>query len=160
MNLLKRRWVWILISVFLAIIPLGFVTLHALNEAEKEFKESKWVRTTSGTVLRKELFRCNQPTCAYIGYDGRTEIKNGETQKRVYFQIDNFDQVPEPKRSELMRSEEARIKKFGFRFYPLSTLEKASYDKTQVGDRLEILYRYMGDEKEIINIRNLSRPDS
>jgi len=59
-----------------------------------------------------------------------------------------------------MRAEEARIKKFGFRFYPLSKSEKEFYDKTQVGDRLEILYRYIGDEKEIIHIRNLSHPDS
>jgi hypothetical protein len=34
------------------------------------------------------------------------------------------------------------------------------YEKTQVGDQLEILYRYMGDEKEIIHVRNLTHPDT
>jgi len=56
--------------------------------------------------------------------------------------------------------EEERIKQFGFRFYPLSTPEKEAYDKAQVGDRLEVRYRYMGDKKEIISIRNLTHPDS
>ena len=75
---------------------------------------------------------------------------------RIYYQIDNFDQVPEPKRSELLRSEEARIKKFGLRFYHFRTRDKALYDATQVGDQLEVTYRYIGAEKEIINVKNLT----
>ncbi len=89
-----------------------------------------------------------------------TQAPPGTEQWRVYYQIDNFDQVHEPKRSELQRSEDARIKQFGFRFYPSSTPDKATYDKAQIGDQLEVRYRYMGDEKEIISIRNLTHPDS
>src|SRR5690349_12316297 len=100
MSVLKRRW--ILIPVFFAIVPLSFVTFHALNQAEKEFKESKWVRTTSGTVLRKEL-----------------EMKNGETQKRIYFQIDNFDQVDDARRTKAVEREKGLVGKYG----PRSTLD-------------------------------------
>jgi hypothetical protein len=88
------------------------------------------------------------------------EVTPGYEQWRIYYRIDNFDQVPDPKRSELWQSEEARIKQFGFRFYPSGTPDKAAYDKAQVGDQLEVRYRYMGDEKEIISIRNLTHPDS
>ena len=97
----------------------------------------------------------------YINNFGEAvEATPGTEQWRVYYQVDNFDQVPEPKRRQLWQSEEARIKTFGFRFHALSKPEKEFYDKTQPGDRLEILYRYMGDEKEIIHIRNLTHPDS
>ena len=68
--------------------------------------------------------------------------------------------VLKPKRSELQRSEDARIKQFGFRFYPSNTPDKAAYDKAQVGDQLEVRYRYIGNEKEIISIRNLTHADS
>lgn len=39
------------------------------------------------------------------------------------------------------------------------TPDKAACDKAQIGDRLEVRYRYIGNEKEIISIRNLSHPD-
>jgi hypothetical protein len=62
------------------------------------------------------------------------------------------------RRGELLRSEETRINKFGFRFYPSGTPDKTAYDKAQVGDQLEVWYRYMGGENEIIHIRNLTHP--
>ena len=149
MRLLKRRWVWISVSVFLAIIPLVFITLHELNEAEKEFKESKWVRTTSGTVLRKELFRCNQPTCAYISYDGRTEIKNGETQKRVYFQIDNFDQVGEARRTKAVEREKELVIMYG----PRSTSGVDWFDRVEPGAKLIVRYQCFSDGRiELVGV--------
>ena len=149
MNRLKRRWLWILISVFLAIIPLGLVTLHALNEADKGFKESKWVRTTSGTVLRKELFRCSQPACAYIGYGGHMEIKNGETQKRVYFEIDNFDQVGDARRSKAVEREKELVRMYG----PRSVHAVDWYDRVEPGAKLSVRYRCFSDGQiELIGV--------
>jgi len=128
-------------------------TLNSANEAKKG-------RTTTAVVKAKEYVRFDEKNHSYIGEFGEPmEAKPGSEQWKIYYQIDNFNQVPEPKRSQLWQSEETRIKKFGFRFYPFSTPEKAFYDRTQVGDQLEVLYRYMGDEKEIINIRNLTHPD-
>jgi len=154
--------VWVLIGVGIAI--LGVLVYMVLKGGEKNLNslnEAKKGRTTTAIVRAKEYVRFDEQNHWYINNSGETvETTPGTEQWRIYYQIDNFDQVPEPKRSELMRAEEARIKKFGFRFYPLSKSEKEFYDKTQVGDRLEILYRYIGDEKEIIHIRNLSHPDS
>jgi len=154
------RWIMIGIGV-LAIVGLSVYLLQrAAGDTLNSLNEAKKGRTTKAVVKAKEYVRFDEKNHSYIGEFGKPmEAKPGTEQWRIYYQIDNFDQVPEPKRSELLRSEEARIKQFGFRFYPFSTPEKAFYDKTQVGDQLEILYRYMGDEKEIINVRNLTHPD-
>jgi hypothetical protein len=144
----------IALSVYLLLRVVDYTVIKPLNEAKKG-------RTTTAVVRAKEHVSFDEKNRWYINnYGQAVEAIPGTEQWRIYYQIDNFDQVPEPKRSQLWQSEEARIKNFGFRFYPLSTPEKAFYDKTQVGDRLEILYRYMGDEKEIIHIRNLTHPDS
>jgi len=149
MNLLKRRWVWISIFVFLAIVVLSSVALRALNEADKEFKESKWVRTTSGTVLRKELYRCSQATCVYIGYSGRTEMKDGETQKRVYFQIDNFEQVNDSRRTKALARERELVRMYG----PRSTHEVDWYDRVEPGAKLLVRYQCFSDGQiEVVGV--------
>lgn len=155
-----KRWLLIGIGV-LAIVSLSvYLLFRAADSYLNRLNEAKKGRTTTAVVKAKEHVRFDDKNQTYIGNFGEPMTATpGTEQWRVYYQIDNFDQVPEPKRSQLWQAEEARIKNFGFRFYPWSTPEKAFYDKTQVGDRLEILYRYMGDEKEIINIRNLTHPD-
>jgi len=126
--------------------------ISSLNEAKKG-------RTTTAIVKAKEHVRFDEKNHSYIGgYGQLVEAAPGTEQWRIYFQIKNFDQVPEPKRTQLMQSEEDRIRKFGWRFYPFSTPERVFYDKSEIGDELEVVYRYIGDEKEIINIRNLTHP--
>lgn len=155
------RWLLIGIGVLTMVGLSVFLLLRAADNHLNRVNEAKKGRTTTAVVKAKEYVRFDDKNHTYIGDFGEPmNAAPGMEQWRVYYQIDNFDQVPEPKRSQLWQSEEARIKNFGFRFYPLSTPEKAFYDKTQVGDRLEILYRYMGDEKEIIHIRNLTHPES
>jgi hypothetical protein len=41
---------------------------------------------------------------------------------------------------------------------PMVTHE--GYDRTQVGDKLAVHYKYVGDEKEIINVENLTHPQN
>ena len=159
----SRRARWCLIGIAaVAIIALSvYLLFRAADNHLNRVNEAKKGRTTTAVVRAKEYVSFDEKNHWYINNFGEAvEATPGTEQWRVYYQIDNFDQVPEPKRSQLRQSEEARIKTFGFRFHALSTPEKEFYDKTQVGDRLEILYRYMGDEKEIIHIRNLTHPDS
>lgn len=147
-----------------ALIIVGlsvYLLLRAADNTLSSLNEAKKVRTTTAVVKAKEYVRFDEKNHWYVNDFGQTiEVTPGYEQWRIYYRIDNFDQVPDPKRSELWQSEEARIKQFGFRFYPSSTPDKAAYDKAQVGDQLEVRYRYMGDEKEIISIRNLTHPDS
>ena len=136
------RWLLIGIGV-LAIVGFSvYLLLRAADSSLSRLNEAKKVRTTTGVVKAKDYVRFDERNHTYIGDFGETmNATPGTEQWRVYYRIDNFDQVPEPKRSELQRSEEERIKQFGFRFYPLSTPEKEAYDKAQVGDRLEVRYR-------------------
>jgi hypothetical protein len=154
---------WLLIGIgALAIVAFSvYLLLRAADNSLSRLNEAKKVRTTTAVVKAKEHIRFDEQNHSYVNNFGETvQVPPGTEQWRVYYQIDNFDQVHEPKRSELQRSEDARIKQLGFRFYPSSTPDKAAYDKAQVGDQLEVRYRYMGDEKEIIGIRNLTHPDS
>lgn|GEM_PF-1831535 len=154
---------WLLIGIgALAIVGFSvYLLLRAADNSLSRLNEAKKVRTTTAVVKAKEYIRFDEQNHSYVNNFGETvQVSPGTEQWRVYYQIDNFDQVHEPKRSELKHSEDARIKQFGFRFYPSSTPDKVAYDKAQVGDRLEVRYRYMGDEKEIISIRNLTHPDS
>jgi hypothetical protein len=140
---------------------LVYLLLRVADNSLNSLNEAKKVRTTTAVVKAKEYVRFDEKNHWYVNDFGQTvEVTPGFEQWRIYYRIDNFDQVHDPKRSELWQSEEARIKQFGFRFYPAGTPDKAAYDKAQVGDRLEVRYRYMRDEKEIISIRNLSHPDS
>lgn len=147
-----------------ALIIVGlsvYLLLRAADNTLSSLNEAKKVRTTTAVVKAKEYVRFDEKNHWYVNDFGQTiEVTPGYEQWRIYYRIDNFDQVPDPKRSELWQSEEARIKQFGFRFYPAGTPDKAAYDKAQVGDQLEVRYRYMGDEKEMISIRNLTHPDS
>lgn len=146
-----------------ALIIVGlpvYLLLRAADNTLSSLNEAKKVRTTTAVVKAKEYVRFDEKNHWYVNDFGKTvEVTPGYEQWRIYYRIDNFDQVPDPKRSELWQSEEARIKQFGFRFYPAGTPDKAAYDNAQVGDQLEVRYRYMGDEKEMISIRNLSHPD-
>jgi hypothetical protein len=154
------RWVLIGIGVLTMVGLSLYLLLRAADNTLSSLNEAKKVRTTTAVVRAKEYLRFDEKNRWYVNDFGQTvEVMTGFEQWRIYYQIDNFDQVPEPKRSQLWHSEEARIKQFGFRFYPAGTPDKAAYDKAQVGDQLEVRYRYMGDEKEIISIRNLSHPE-
>jgi hypothetical protein len=157
----SARWLLVGIGVLAMIGFSVYLLLRAADNSLSRLNEAKKVRTTTGVVKAKEYVRFDEKNHWYVNDFGQTvEVTPGYEQWRIYYRIDNFDQVPDPKRSELWQSEEARIKQFGFRFYPSGTPDKAAYDRAQVGDRLEVRYRYMGDEKEIISIRNLTHPDS
>ena len=142
MRLLKNRWIWISLAVLVSVLGLGVFAYRALDRADKEFKESKWVRTTSATVIRKEPFRCEEQSCFYTsGYGDRVQMKQGETQQRVYYQIENFDQVDEPRRSRAVEAEKDRVRQFGPRF----SYSNAWYDQVEPGTKLYVRYRCLSD---------------
>lgn len=118
------------------------------------------MRATIAVVKAKDVVKFDEKNHSYISnLDDSIEVQPRTEYWRFYYQINNFDQVPEPKRSQLRQSEEVRIKKIGFRFHSFGASEKEFYDRTEIGDRLEVQYRYMGDKKEIISVRNLTHPD-
>jgi hypothetical protein len=57
-----------------------------------------------------------------------------------------------------VNAENQRKELFGLRFYPFSEQETDFYDRTQIGVKLAVHYKYIGEKKEIINIENLTHP--
>jgi hypothetical protein len=152
----RQRAVILIVVVAVAVSAACLVVSNTFNRLHA----AKAVRITTAVVKAKEHVWYDEDHHTYVDDLGQTlEALPGTEEWRVYYEIDNFDQVPEPKRSQLWQSEEARIKKFGLRYHYYSTPEKATYDKAQVGDRLEVLYHDIGDEKEILRVRNLTHPD-
>jgi hypothetical protein len=138
MTFLRKRWLLIPLAVLLCLIALVLFANYQLQLAEK----GKMVHPTTATVTGKELFRCEEKICIYTsGYGDRVEMKPGETQQRVYYQIDNFNQLDEPLRGRVVQAEKERIAKFGTRF----TYSVDWYDSVGVGDKIRVGYRAFSD---------------
>ena len=149
MNLFKRRWPWILLGALVVIAMLGILAVRALDELDKritrQLMESKLVRTTWGTVLRRETFQCHEPTCVYIGYGVRTEINSGTSQKRIYFEIDNFNQLDEDRRAKAVQREKELVRLYG----PRSTYGVDWYEQVKQGDKLLVRYQCLTSDGQI-----------
>ena len=138
---------------------LGFFGYRILLRRSEEMLRAKSAYTTTATVTAKQKVVISKEQPYYIGdLDERIPQLPGTGQWRIYYQIDNFDQVPEPKRTELISSEARRQKEFGNRFRSYYENAREFYDRTEVGDKLAVNYKYIGDKKEILSIENLSHP--
>ena len=147
------RWMKISLIVVGGGIIIGYLVVRQIDKGFQQLNESKASRRTTATVISKEYVKYDDKNHSYIGDLGDPiEVAPGREEFRVYYEIDNFDQVPEPRRSRLLKSEQERIKKFGYRFDILTKDQKQEYDQINPGDKLEVFYRYITDEKEIISI--------
>lgn len=122
--------------------------------AQSDILEHKSARLTTGTVLFKQHVSFGRGDTFYRNAEGRKVMiepwrrKSGED--RVYYRMDNLDQVPEPYRSSLVRAEAEREKKFGPRF---SIADPRLYDSARPGSTLRIKYRWASDTQlEIISV--------
>jgi len=158
MKMQRSGWIKISLAVIGVLLLAGYLVMRQINKGFQQLNEAKAARTTTAVVKDKNYVRFDDQNHSYIGdFGDPIEVAPQTEQWRIYYQIDNFDQVPEPRRSRLVKSEEERIKKYGYRF---RTVSKEKFDSTQIGDKLEVLYRYMGDEKEIISISHLPKANN
>jgi len=149
----RNSWIphGLIVTVILTVV-VGFVclTVRRANMGLADLNENKRARQTIATVKRKEKIRIDERNNLYVGDLGEViHIDEGTEQLRVYYEIDNFDQFPEPKRDLLMETEKVRISKFGFRF---RVLQESAYNSLNEGDLLEVSYRIVGNEKEIMSV--------
>lgn len=159
-KLIQKRPVALIVSVAaIAIILSGWWTYKYFQRRWDDMLRANLAYTTTGTVRDKRKFVITKEEPYYIGdLDGRIPETPGTEQSRIYYEIDNFDQLPEPKRTELTNAETNRKQELGMRFYPFYEQDKDFYNRTQIGDKLAVHYKYIGDKKEIINIENLTHP--
>ncbi|MDX6614723.1 MAG: hypothetical protein QOD75_3909 [Blastocatellia bacterium] len=111
--------------VLILIGASGYFVWRKLDQGIEELNQAKASRHTTATVMRKEYVKFDQLNHSYVSDLGDViEMSPGTERWRVYYRIKNFDQVPEPKRSELTASEQVRIAKYGDRFYHWVLKEK------------------------------------
>jgi hypothetical protein len=139
--------------VLIVLVGSGYYVLRKIDQGFEELNQAKAARHTTATVVRKEHVKFDKANHSYVGdLGGVIEEPPGTEHWRVYYRINNFDQVPEPKRSALAASERVRIATYGDRFYYWGPEGKDIYQSLKEGDTIGVTYRYIGDEKEIINV--------
>jgi hypothetical protein len=155
----SRKDIALGVIIFVTLVLLGKWFYGELDSRWKEMLQSNLAHSTTGTVRSKGKFTISKEEPYYINDLGDKISKApGTEQWRVYYQIDNFDQVPEPKRTELENLEIKREQRYGMRFRNFYVESMEEYDRMEIGDKLEIVYRYIGDKKDIISIKNLTHP--
>lgn len=106
MKLRRRKWLFLSLIIVACLVWLGHVGLKALDRYDREMIESKLVRTSPGTVVRK-------------------------SEGKVYYRIDNFENLPESRRSRAMEAENSRLQKSGPRWaYSAGSLEHVDVGST------------------------------
>ncbi|HEY6970927.1 MAG TPA: hypothetical protein VJA94_17085, partial [Candidatus Angelobacter sp.] len=63
---------------------------------------------------------------------------------RVYYKIDNFDQIPERHRKALATAEQDRFKKFGPRY---TIVNQKDYDAAEIGQSVVVKYAWLNDSQ-------------
>jgi hypothetical protein len=144
----------VVLACAMVLIVAGYFCLPMLAQwLDEKVSEGQMFHSTTGTVTRKEHVRFDETNHSYIGNLGdRIEVRPGDEQWRVYYEFDNFDQLPEPKRSRLMRLERERIANGRVRHW---FDDKEWYDSIKVGDKLIIGYKPFDDGK--IEVANVSK---
>lgn len=140
------------------LVPVCYCAIRkAGEEFDKRIAYGKTYRETTATVRSKEHIRFDETNHSYVNSLGnKIEMKPGDEQWRVYFELDNLDQIDEPRRGYLWGAEKKRVARMGFLF---SNQSKEWYDKTSVGDKLMVTYHPIGDDKlEIVSVANPRYP--
>jgi hypothetical protein len=102
------------------------------------------VRETTATVIAKEHVDFDEVSHSYMSEDGhRIQRHAGDEEWRIYYRIDNFDQIEEPSRTLLLESEVKRSSA-GLRF---TIVADNQYDSIEVGDRLNVGWRWIARDK-------------
>lgn len=139
--------------VGVAIIAVLLGVRAYIRHGEIQLMEYKTARTTTGVVTDKKHVQFASNETAYRDDEGKTirledwREKNGEF--RIFYKINNFDQMPEAQRSTIMTAEEERGRQYGPRF---RIVDQRTFDQAKSGQTVTITYRWAGDSKiEIIS---------
>jgi hypothetical protein len=135
---------------------LAVVGYFAIGAARQYLIARIILREATATVKAKEYVRFDETNHTYLDDDGRRIEKSpGEQQWRVYYQIDDFNNLDEATRGRLLRSEEERSAAGRLRFRDKS---KEWYEKLETGDKLRVLYQWRGDDS--IDVAYVENPKS
>ena len=122
--MIRKRWFWVSLVLFLSLTVLGYLAWRELDRQTQQMVQLKLVYTSRGTIVNK-------------------------TAGTVYYQIDNFDTLPEPRRSRAIEAEKERLLYSG----PRSYHSVDWYDSVGVGVSVYVHYQCFSDGTlEIVNV--------
>lgn len=151
----------LLVLVLVAVSVVAVATVWKfIHRSEQDLAEHKTARTTTGVVIDKKRVQFGSDQTAYQNEEGRTvpledwRRKSGEF--RVFYSIENFDQLPAANRAALVAAEQERDKRFGPRF---RIVDQHTFDFARIGQIVTITYRWVNDSKiEIISFELQAQP--
>ena len=144
-------WWLTAIPTIALISAIGYITLR---EVCRFSPAKKTLRNATATVEGKEYVRFDEENASFVNDEGTLiHVHPGTEQWRVYYRIDRFENVDEPLRCRLLNAEAERSRLGRQRFLYEG---KEWYDKSEVGDRLIVRYRWLGND--VIEIVNVEHP--
>jgi hypothetical protein len=139
-----------------AVVVLTLAAFAYVRLSKREFLEFKTAYETTATVRRKEHVILDEDKRPPMEVSNDQMTPPRSEQWRVYYQIDNFNNLPEHLLNRVAKAEEERLATLGVRFTHNS---KEWYDKVELDDKLEATYRVReSGEIEIISVTNPKYP--
>ena len=124
MNLLRKKWPWISVAILVCVVGLGYAGYSEFDRQWNEMLLSKVTWTSPATVVR-------------------------EADGQVYYHIDNFDRLPEPRRSRAMAVELIRSQNSA----PLSSGPVDWYDRVYPESKICVRYQcFSNGQLEIVGV--------
>jgi len=137
---MKKRYRWSIVGI--ALLLLAFLLIKGIGAL---VYARKVVRETTGTVVRKEKLLFNEANRVYVNDEGvRVERQAGDEEWRIYYRIDNFDQITSSIKNKLSETEQELITKGNYRFRIVS---RDQYNYIQVGGKLSVGWRWSGENQ-------------
>jgi hypothetical protein len=136
------------------VIVAILVAVAGIGRFAQAVGDHKAGRDTTGVVVGKKHVQFDSDQTTYLDYEGRTRIledwRRRDGEFRVFYTIDNFDDVPPRAQVSLAGAEEARFKKYGPRYTIVNAQE---FERIAVGQRIEIVFRWASDSQiEMIDV--------
>jgi hypothetical protein len=144
---MRGKLIFVLIAGAVVVAIAAGVRAY-IQRGETEMMEHKRARTTSGVVLDKKHVQFVSEQTEYQNDEGRTVHLEGWRKKsgefRIFYKIENFDQIPATHRSALVAAEEERGKRFGPRF---RVVDQSTFDQAKNRQVVNVTYRWADDSK-------------
>lgn len=154
-----RRKLIIVLIAGLALIAVVVAPYVYIQRAHTELMEHKTARTTTGIVVDKKHVQFGKDQTEYQNDEGRMvhleDWRKNRGEFRIFYRIDNLDQIPVAHRSAVVSVEEERNRRFGPRF---GVVDQGDFDQAKIGQVVRVTYRWADDSKiEIISFELAGR---
>ena len=151
---MRSKRLLIVAGIVAIVILVPIAVLYGIRRFEHEVFEHKTARDTSGVVVGKEYVQFDSNQSTYQDAEGRSrpleDWRKRDGEYRVFYTVDNFNQVPGQAQVSLVSAEAERFKKYGPRY---TIVNAKDFERAAVGQRIAIVYRWANDSQiEMIDV--------